>query len=47
MNKQEKIRKAANREYFSVPNDENSYWAGFIATDGNISDINLTAHVGT
>lgn len=24
--------------YFSVPNMENSYWAGFIAADGNIGD---------
>jgi hypothetical protein len=26
-----------NSEYFSVPNIENSYWAGFIAADGNIA----------
>ncbi len=27
-----------NYDYFSVPNLENSYWAGFIAADGNIGD---------
>jgi hypothetical protein len=27
-----------NHNYFSVPNLENSYWAGFIAADGNIND---------
>ena len=26
-----------NDNYFSIPNIENSYWAGFIAADGNIS----------
>ena len=26
-------------DYFSVPNLENSYWAGFIAADGNIGDF--------
>lgn len=29
-------RRACNDSYFSVPNLENSYWAGFIAADGNI-----------
>lgn len=27
-----------NYGYFSVPNLENSYWAGFIAADGNVRD---------
>lgn len=27
-----------NSFYFSTPNPENSYWAGFIAADGNITD---------
>ncbi len=27
-----------NYYYFSVPNLENSYWAGFIAADGNVGD---------
>ncbi len=31
---------SVNKEYFSVPNIENSYWAGFIAADGCISDKN-------
>lgn len=26
-----------NKEYFSIPNEQNSYWAGFLAADGNIS----------
>lgn len=29
-------RHLLNQEYFSIPNIENSYWAGFIAADGNI-----------
>lgn len=27
-----------NYDYFGVPNLQNSYWAGFIAADGNIGD---------
>jgi len=27
-----------NRSYFDIPDLENSYWAGFIAADGNIGD---------
>lgn len=29
---------ARNSDYFSYPTEENSYWAGFIASDGNITD---------
>lgn len=28
---------SVNKSYFSTPNEQNSYWAGFIAADGNIS----------
>lgn len=32
-----------NDNYFSVPNLENSYWAGFLAADGGIiKDLNHT-----
>lgn len=31
-------RYQVNYRYFSVPNLENSYWAGFIAADGNVRD---------
>lgn len=34
MRKQYKV----NYEYFNVPNLQNSYWAGFIAADGNIGN---------
>ncbi len=27
-----------NDSYFSIPNEENSYWAGFLAADGYIAD---------
>jgi hypothetical protein len=29
-----------NSSFFSVPNSQNSYWAGFIAADGNITEDN-------
>lgn len=29
---------AVNHDYFSIPSLQNSYWAGFIAADGNIGD---------
>lgn len=29
-----------NSKYFSIPTEENCYWAGFIAADGNITDDN-------
>lgn len=31
-----------NDNYFSIPNERNSYWAGFIAADGNIFKNRLT-----
>lgn len=33
-----------NDRYFEEPNPENSYWAGFIAADGCISDRRQEAH---
>lgn len=33
-------RYTVNSEFFSVPNNLNSYWAGFIAADGNITHDN-------
>jgi len=32
------LKYECNESYFSVPNIENSYWAGFIAADGYIND---------
>lgn len=35
-----KRKHTINDDYFAIPNLENSYWAGFIAADGCITNIN-------
>ena len=34
-----------NEDYFAIPTLENSYWAGFIAADGNINDRGKTKYL--
>ena len=31
---------SVNKEYFKIPNEQNCYWAGFIAADGCVEDKN-------
>lgn len=40
------IKYSLNKNYFSVPNLENSYWAGFIAADGCIHEKSPTSSLG-
>ena len=40
--KKRKVKKC-NDYYFSIPNLENSYWAGFFAADGNVGSYNRVA----
>lgn len=35
-------RYSINKEYFKIPTVQNCYWAGFIASDGNISNNRLS-----
>lgn len=36
------IKYQCNDDYFEIPNEENSYWAGFIAADGCVSQLRET-----
>lgn len=38
--KQNLRKYSVNKSYFTIPNEENCYWAGFIAADGCVSDNN-------
>ena len=35
-----------NENFFSEPNDKNSYWAGFIAADGGIEKTSNRLRIG-
>lgn len=40
------IKYTVNQNFFSEPNIQNSYWAGFIAGDGHLAERNKTLKIG-